>query len=177
MGGLANMPSSIHHAGATRQTGETWPEIWCHLYGNTSESRHLDTSMINASDKTAPAASRSRSPPPPPPFLFREFFQKPNLPLIGRFTDQPLIYINSKHEFEVREKIWKKCPSWSEGDSGEREAWKRRRPLILRSFCAGDEIEIGFGVDSGRNYVSRHTSRIHRKLGPGQAVWRAHFNY
>ena len=57
MGGLANMPSSIHHAGATRQTGETWPEIWCHLYGNTSESRHLDTSMINASDKTAPAAS------------------------------------------------------------------------------------------------------------------------
>lgn len=34
-----------------RQTGETWPEIWCHLYGNTSESRHLDTLMINVFDE------------------------------------------------------------------------------------------------------------------------------
>lgn len=75
------MPSSIHHAGATRQTGETWPEIWCHLYGNTSESRHLDTSMINAPDRTAPAAS---SPPAQRrPIFSRLLFSCANLDLGG----------------------------------------------------------------------------------------------
>lgn len=62
MRGIAQAPPIcrrpyITGGGENRQTGETWPEIWCHLYGNTSESRHLDTSMINVSDKTEPAGT------------------------------------------------------------------------------------------------------------------------
>lgn len=77
-----------------------------------------------------------------------------------------------------------RCPSHSllvvfevgRGAKARTETAKAERSAYtLCSFCTGDEIEIGFGLDSARNYVSTHTHTP--QTGPGQAVWRAHFNY
>lgn len=49
------------------------------------------------------------------------------------------------------------APKPTEEQKADGNAEAERRKRILCSFCAGDEIEIGFRLDSARNYISTHT--------------------